>query len=167
MLGLVETVDLVNEDERTAPFVLESLAGAVQGCPQILHPARHGAKRDELLFDRSCQHAGQGCLARAGGSPQDDRADPAALHNRPQWSPRIRQVRLADDFVERGRTQPLGERGAASQVIESRFVEEVHGVSISSGRPNPLATVFEILPTITLRNACRNDWETVVLYSGL
>ena len=45
MLGLVETVDLVNEDERTAPFVLESLAGAVQGCPQILHPARHGAKR--------------------------------------------------------------------------------------------------------------------------
>jgi hypothetical protein len=50
-------------------------------------------------------------------------------------------MRLADDFVERRRAQPFGERGAAGQVLDTRFVKEVHSVSISSVPSNPSTTL--------------------------
>jgi hypothetical protein len=72
-------------------------------------------------------------------------------------------VRLADHLIQGRRAQPFGERGAAGQVLVTPFVEKIHTVSISAVTSNPAATVSEIPPRVRLRNACRNDWETLVL----
>ena len=82
LLVLVEPVDLVHKYERPASLVLETPTGTVQRGPEILY-ARHGAQRHELFFDRVRQHAGQSRLPCAGRSPEDDRADPAPLRDRP------------------------------------------------------------------------------------
>jgi hypothetical protein len=40
-------------------------------------------------------------------------------------------VRLSDHLVQRLRTQPLGEWGAAREALGTGFVEEIHTTSIS------------------------------------
>jgi hypothetical protein len=69
-------------------------------------------------------------------------------------------MRLADYLIEGDRAQPFGERGAAGQVLQARFVEEVHAVSISFVPQNP-SLLWRCKDV--LRNVFRNDWETVVL----
>src|SRR5438045_397110 len=74
-------------------------------------------------------------LARARGTPEDDRLQQIALDGFAQRPAACEKVALADEFVERARTHPLGQRGGGGVIRQRSFVgEQKHRVAFSVSR---------------------------------
>jgi hypothetical protein len=126
LLGLVEAVDLVQEEDRALARRPEPVAGPLDHGVDV---GLSGVDRRELLeggVGEPRDQAGQGRLAGARRAVEDRGAD-AVLVDRPsQRLARPDQVQLAGDLVEGRRAQAVGQRRQALEALLGGVAEEVH-----------------------------------------
>ena len=102
-------MDLVDEDHGALARV-EIVARRLHRLAQIGDARGYRGKlaehRTRLLGEHECE----GGLAGARRAPQDHRMKHVRRHHVAQELSRTQQMLLADDFVERARTHPIGQR---------------------------------------------------------
>ena len=123
LLGLVETVHLVDEQHR-APALPQPRLGLIDGGADVLDPGQHRRQRDELRVHGAGENQCQGGLAGARRAPQDHRVQLTALAGLAQGFAGAHQVFLADVFVQVGGTQPRRQRLGGGTVVG--FEQVVH-----------------------------------------
>ena len=99
--------------------------GPRQHLADVRDRRRHCRELLELGAGRVRDDARQRRLARPGRPEEDERRDAVGLDRGAEGPPRPDDVGLADEAVERGRAQPLGERGDGLESAACSFVEEV------------------------------------------
>ncbi len=132
LLGAVEPVDLVDEQERALAHLAPLLRGR-EDLPQVGDAGEHGRERFEREVGLLGEQARDGGLAAAGRAPQDRGDRFAAPDHAAERRVGGQQVVLADDLGERTRTQPVGE-GPGRLVAEQwqrrrRFVHALHRIA--------------------------------------
>ena len=127
LLGLVEAVDLVEEEDRALAVLAEAVAGPLERVADVLHAGAHRAELLEGLAGVGGDGLGQGGLARARRPPQDHRRQPVGLDEGPERLARAEQVVLADDVVEGAGPQARRERRVGRQRLLRGGGEEVVG----------------------------------------
>ena len=127
LLGAVEAVHLVEEQDGALAVLTGPGRGPLGDLPDVLHPGGHRGERFERLAGGAGHEAGDGRLAGAGRSPEDHRRQAVGLDQDAQRTAGAEQVLLADDVVEGARPQAGGQRGAALQALRHRGAEEVVG----------------------------------------
>jgi hypothetical protein len=127
LLGLVEPVDLVDEQDRPRAVEGEPLLGRGDRGPDLGHAGHDCREAVELGADLGRQKAGQAGLARARRTPQEQRREVAARHAPAQRAALTHEVLLPDELLERawahaGRQRlPLGgrlEEGLGPRTLE-------------------------------------------------
>src|SRR5437660_755968 len=106
LLGPVEPVDLVTEEDRAPPFVLEAVLG---GLDDLAHPSDafgDGRERLEVAGGVMSNDAGERGLPRARRAPEDARGHVPATDQLAQGLARAEQLLLAEEVVERARAHP-------------------------------------------------------------
>jgi hypothetical protein len=127
LLGPVEAVDLVDEQDRAPPARPEPLPGPLEHGPDVLDARAGRAQLLELRPGGAGDDLGQGGLAGARRAPEHDRAQLVGLDQGAQAAPGAEHVALADVLVEGGRAHPGGEgRGGGADLLRPGR-EEVHG----------------------------------------
>ena len=137
LLGLVEPVDLVEEQDR-APLVLaEPTPGPLDDVANVLDPGRHRRELFEFLL-RAPGHRERQCrLAGSGRAPEQHGRQRIVLDELPQRPTRPEQMRLADDVVDRAWPEPSRERRLSRQPLLGCTSEQI--VGHRSGRQSALA----------------------------
>ena len=125
LLGAVEAVDLVDEQDGALAVLAQAGAGPVDRLPDVFHAGGHGREGLERLGRGAGHEAGQGGLARPRRPPQDDRRQPVGLDERSQRPPRAEEMVLAHHLVEHPGPHPGGERGLGRQPLLQRGPEQV------------------------------------------
>ena len=143
LLGLVEAVDLVDEQQRPASAGGQLVAGVGQHFAQFLHAAGHGAELPELAVALRGQQAGQRRLARARRAVEDHRAQPIGLQQPPQQLALAQEMLLADELVERRRPHPRRQRLSPPQVVgfgsfKQRLRRHLHLLDVANHDPAAL-----------------------------
>jgi len=108
LLGAVETVDLVDE-EQGAVAHLAALLGRVEHLAQIGDAGENGRERLENEFGAVRQQTRNRRLAAARRAPQDHRGDWPLRHHAADRPLRAQQMILPDDVGEPFRPQPVGQ----------------------------------------------------------
>ena len=121
LLGLVEAMDLVDEEDAAGAAGRQALAGFGDDGPDLDHAAHHGRERLEVGAHRRGQEAGEAGLAGAGRPPQQDGPEVAARHGLAERPPLADEVLLPDELVEGPRAHPGRERLAARRRLEQGF----------------------------------------------
>ena len=148
LLGLVEAVDLVEEEDRRLVADAAALLGPLDHRPH-LGPAGVDGR---LLLERAARRGGddprQGRLARPRRPVEDHRMGLARLDRSAQRRARAEQVLLADELVERPGAHPhrqrrLGDRhaGAAGGLLVAIVEEPLHGRKYHASRVRAEAMV--------------------------
>ena len=88
-------------------------------------PALNGREALERLRGRAGDQLGDRGLAGARRAPEDERREPVRLDEDPQRLPGPEQMLLADDLVERGRTQPRRQRRPPREPLLDRRRKQV------------------------------------------
>ncbi len=125
LLGLVEAVDLVEEEDRAPPRRAQPLAGACQHLAHVADRRRDGRELLELGACRARDDPGERGLARARRPEEDERRHAVGLDREPERPARPDHVLLADELVERLRTQSSRQRCHLVQPPAGGFVEEI------------------------------------------
>jgi hypothetical protein len=126
LLGLVEPVNLVDEEDRAPAEPTARVFGFGHYLADFLDSREHGAEGDEPRPRHACDQSRQGGLAGTWRTPQDDRVE-AILFDRLTQRPAGREQRLLPDvLVERTRTHPLGERRRGRDGGRFRLIEQRH-----------------------------------------
>ena len=120
LLRLGEAVDLVDEEHRLLPRARQPLARTLDRGAHLLHARRHRRDLDELPVGLAAQHRGDGRLASAGRTPQQQRHRLVGLDQPAQRRAGLQQVLLAHQLLEGARTHPHGERRRAVVVARQR-----------------------------------------------
>ena len=136
LLGAVEAVDLVQEQDRALAPLPQPGAGPLHHLPHLLHAGGDGRHGLERLGRGPGHQPGDGRLPGAGRAPQDARRQPVGLDQRPQRLPRRQQVLLADDLVEGAGPHAAGQRRRGGDALLRRLAEEV----IAGRHPVTVAT---------------------------
>ena len=110
LLGLVEAVDLVDEQDHGLAEELPLLFGPGHELLDLLDAGQDGAEELAGQVEVAGQHGPQGRLARAGRAPEDDGDQPVRLDELGQELALAQDMVLAVDAVEGPRAHPLGER---------------------------------------------------------
>ena len=110
LLRLVEAMDFVDEDDRSAAGGPSQALGVGHDLADFLDAGQHGAERHEASLRRVRDDAGERRLAGAGRAPENDRLQEIALDGFAQRLAGREQLLLADELVERARAHPLGQR---------------------------------------------------------
>ncbi len=124
LLGAVEAVDLVHEQERAAADGAR-VAGALEHLLEFRHAGEDRRDLHELELHLRRHQARQRGLAGAGRAPEDQRADLVAAQDAGEPPVRPQKMRLADDFGERLRAQRIGER-TRRRLFETGRLEQAH-----------------------------------------
>ena len=127
LLGLVETVHLVEEQDGALALLAESPAGRGQLGAHVLDGGRHSTPGHERLGSAGCDDLGDGGLAGSCRPPQHQRRHPVRLDQHAQWGARPQQVVLAHDRVQGAGTQAGGQRLALGQVAPGPVGKEAVG----------------------------------------
>ena len=114
LLGAVEAVDLVDEQQR-GPALGMAQAGGLEDLLEVGDAGEDGADLDEGGVGRGGEEAGDGGLADAGRAPEDGRAERAGGEHVAERGARAEQVVLADHVGEALRPQAVGERARAGR----------------------------------------------------
>ena len=167
LLGAIEAVDLVDEQER-------GLAGApprlrlLVDLAQIGHARHHRRQLDQRLIEAPGEQPGQRGLAGAGRAPQDDRAELAAGEHAPERRVGAEQMVLADQLVEGLRAQPVGERlpdrGAGAPGGALGLGEQIAHRPITTASSAPGARQLE--PRGTAADRCRTVFAAATTSIG-
>ena len=103
LLGLVEAVNLVEEQDRAAVVLAETLASPFDHFPDVLDARRHGRELLELLRGAAGDCQGQRRLAGAWRTPEQHGRQRVGFHETAQRLAGTEQVGLTDDVVDRAR----------------------------------------------------------------
>ena len=106
LLGLVEAVDLVEEQDRAAVVVGQPGPRLGDDLAHVPHACGHRGQGHELPVGLGGHDPGQRGLAGPGRPPQDDRRQPVGLDQRPQRRPVPDQVALPDHVLQRAGPHP-------------------------------------------------------------
>ncbi len=135
LLGLVEAVDLVDEQHRPALLEREPLL-RLGDHRADLDDARHDRGHGpELGADRVGEQAGERGLARPRRAPQQQAREVAPGDGAAERSALPDEVRLADELLERARTHAGGERLPLGRRAEQGFGA---GAGNAPGRHGPM-----------------------------
>src|SRR5690606_16744625 len=104
LLGLVEPMDLVDEESRLPAAGGEALPRLSHDFPDPGHSLGDGTERHEDPSGSPGDDRGQRCLAAARRAPENDGTRRAPLDRFPQWLPRPEDMLLPGILVERART---------------------------------------------------------------
>ena len=115
LLGLVEAVDLVDEQDRLLAVEGEPLASLGDQGAHLGHAAHDRGDGHQPAPDGVGEHAGEARLAAAGRAPEEERAEVAALQGPAQRAALADQVLVADDLVERPRAHSGRQRLASGR----------------------------------------------------
>ena len=139
LLGLVEPVDLVEEQDRAPALLAETAAGLLDHLAHVLDGGVDRAELLEGLAGGVGDEARQGGLPGAGRAPEDHAGETVGLDEGSQRPARRQQVRLADDLVEGPGPQAGGQRGLAGQPVGGGRGEQVvaHPPDRTPARPHP------------------------------
>ncbi len=120
LLGLVEAVDLVDEQDGLPPGHAQLAAGALDGRTDVLDPGRDGRDLDEPALGHVGDDVGQRGLAGARRPPQEQRHGGLALDQPPQGVPEPSRWRcpITSSRV-RGRIRTASGSGVLSRAAES------------------------------------------------
>ncbi len=128
LLRLVESVDLVEEEDRALSVRAEPLARARDHLAHLRDGRRHRRELLECRAGRVGDDAGQRRLAAAGRPVEDHRSDAVLLDREPERGSRAEHVLLADEVVDRLRPQSRRERRDLRHALARGIGEEVaHG----------------------------------------
>jgi len=108
LLGLVEAVDFVNEDDG-AQAGAGFLFGLGHDFLDFLDAGGDSAEGDEFAFGEASDEAREGGLAAAGGSPEEHGGEIVGLDLDAEGFARAEELFLADEFVEGAGTHAFGE----------------------------------------------------------
>ena len=125
LLGAVEAVDLVEEEDGALAVLPEPAAGPRRDVADVLDAGADRRERLEGLAGRAGDEAGDGGLAGPGWAPQHDRGEPVGFDQRSERLPRAEQLGLADDLVEAAGAQAGRERRALGQSLLDGGAEQV------------------------------------------
>ena len=122
-------MNLVEEQNRSLVVQAESFVGAVDHFTDVTNAGRHRRELLERPRGRSGDGQGQGGLARAGRSPEENAGETIGLDETTQRLTGADQVVLAHDVVDRLRTQSSSEWSTVAQAIAGGRREEIvaHG----------------------------------------
>ncbi len=136
LLSLVETVDLVDEQQRPLP-VRAPVLGRLEHLAQLRHAGEDRADLDEMQIGLARQQAGDRGLAHAGRPPEHQRAKAARGKHRAKRPVRAQHLVLPDHLGQRLRPQPVGQ-GARRGVGRGAGggIEQVgHGPNLGARAP--------------------------------
>ena len=106
LLGLVEAVDLIDEQQRPLSRRREPVAGFAEDFPQFFHAAGHGAQLAEVAAGGPGQQAGERGLAGAGRAVEDHRTEAVGRQQPAEQFAFAQEVLLSDELVQRPRPHP-------------------------------------------------------------
>ena len=128
LLRLVEAVDFVDEQDRSAPLAEQTRPpGFLEHLPDILDAGRDCGEGIELAAHRFGDDMGQGRLSYAGRAPENERRQVPALDHLAEDAAFPDQMPLAHILVQRIRTHPFrkgreqGTRGGHTVCRSVRF----------------------------------------------
>src|SRR5664280_2909835 len=110
LLGLVEAVDLIEEQHRLPAAGVAPVGRPLDHRAHLRAPRLHGAQLLERRARARGHHPRERRLARAGRTVEHHRVRVALLDRRAQGRARAEQVRLADELLDALRAHPHGER---------------------------------------------------------
>jgi hypothetical protein len=110
LLGLVEAVDLIDEEDG-AGAEFRRFFGVDHDLLDLLDAGEHGGELDEAGAGDVGDDAGEGGLADSGRSPEDHRGRVVALDLNAERLAGGEEMLLADVLVEVARAHAVGERG--------------------------------------------------------
>ncbi|EKD60334.1 MAG: hypothetical protein ACD_54C00806G0001 [uncultured bacterium] len=102
LLGLVETVDFIDEQQGSLPVLPPDFSG-FEDLAQVWNAGENRGNLHESQIRFMCQQPGDRGLANAGRSPQDQRRQAVRRQHRPQRTLRAKHMRLADDLRQGAR----------------------------------------------------------------
>jgi hypothetical protein len=109
LLGLVEAVNLVGEENRSAAKATTAFR-LRDDFAHARDPFGHGGEWNELAIGVLCDDARDRRLSSSRWTPEHDRADAPLLDRLTQRFAGREEMTLADDFVQRAWTHARGER---------------------------------------------------------
>jgi hypothetical protein len=112
LLGLVESMDFVDEEGRAATSIDARVLSRGDDVFDLLDARRHGAERHEVRVCEAGQDAPECRLARARRAPEDQGVEGVARHGLAEGPAFADQMRLTDELLECPRAQALRERRA-------------------------------------------------------
>ena len=127
-MGLVEPVNLIDEQHRTRASLIAAHRGFRHGLAQILHPRHHRGQRDKIRARLRRQQTPQRGLAGPGWPPQDQGRQILGVQNPAEKLSRSEHMCLADELSQGSRTHALRQRLTAP-VTDCRPGEQVHEAS--------------------------------------
>ena len=110
LLRAVEAMDLVDEQQGPLPVRRRRLVASSKARLRSATPENTADNCTNASLARAREQAGDGGLADAGRSPEDQRGERAARQHAGQRALGTEQMVLADDVGERGGPQPVRER---------------------------------------------------------
>ena len=110
LLGLVEAVDLIDEEDGPTAIDRQLLTGRSNRCPDVGDAAHHRRQGGEACLDLGGEQPGEAGLAGPRRSPQQERSEVAPLHRPTQRAALAHEVVLADELGQVSRAHPCGQR---------------------------------------------------------
>ena len=99
LLGFVEAVDLVDEEDGLAVVQLAQLASFIDGLANVSDSGQNGVDGDKMGASGVGDDRGERGFARAGRPVENQRGKLVGLNGAPQQAARPENVVLADVFV--------------------------------------------------------------------
>ena len=110
LLGLVETMDLVDEKHRGSGVGEDVLPGGVDHLSHLLDSGAHGREGEELPLEGIGDNPGEGGLSDTRRTPEYEGGEVAGVYHVPQDAALTHKMPLTDIFREIFGPHPLGKR---------------------------------------------------------
>ena len=130
LLGLVEAVHLVDEQNGLGTGQAQLLAGLLDRRPYVLHSGRNRRQLDETPLRHLADDMGEGGLARPRRPPQHQRHGRIMINQLAERGAGAGQVLLADHLVQVARAHPHGQRRGRPGSLLTGLVEEAGGPAV-------------------------------------
>ena len=125
LLGAVEAMEFVEEEDRAAARDAKALAGLVDQLAHVGNAAADGGELCEVTFGGLRDDPRESGLPGAGWSPEDDRGELVTLDHQPQRAARPDHVFLPHEPVEVARSHARGERLVAREMALRPLLEQL------------------------------------------
>ena len=126
LLGLVEPMDLIHEQNGPLPLDRAPLLGELDDPPQFGKPARSSREGLELGLGMRGDQAREGGLAAAGRPPEDQGRERILLDGHPQRPTGGQNLLLSDHLIERPRPHAVCQRAGRTRFLRFGVRKQVH-----------------------------------------
>ena len=137
LLGLVEAVDFIHEEDGGLAVHPAAVSGLGDDTPQVGDTGGDGADRLEGSLGDCGDEAGEGGLARARRPPEDERGQTPGSDGAEEHTVLTDDLLLTDELIEGTGAHPFGQRRVALRVHASLAVEKGFVGAQTHPHPNP------------------------------